>query len=267
MGGLIQTKGTQRLAKLFNNRFDAGGPLTAALNVKSSGNTLHPGNVLLPAAFAQASLDLLAISDLFIAQNALSGWPNDWNDFLYPSATMAATNTSNATATLQFTVAPGAPLAAGSPESVPNFIAQGAAVSNLTAAGKIPHGTTVSSVVVNVPPSPNFSVNLSAPVKVNAGDLISFAKGKHEQLVRRWRWYLGNDLLPENHTGIRSAISNALNDPTYIKITFQTVEDKQHVVVTPFSKVDNSDEFGVDMIMQILLLTQSTTAPDRLDPQ
>jgi hypothetical protein len=48
MGGLIQTKGTQRLARLFNNRFDAGGPLTAALTVKSSGNTPHPGAVLLP---------------------------------------------------------------------------------------------------------------------------------------------------------------------------------------------------------------------------
>src|SRR5450631_599114 len=150
MGSLIQTKGTQRLANLFNNRFDAGGALTAAASVKSAGNTLHPGNVLLPDAFANAGLDLLAISDLFIAQNALSGWPNDWNDFLYPSATMAATNTSNSTATLQFAVAPGAPLAPGSPSSVPTFIAQNAAVSNLTAAGKIPHGITVNSVVVNV---------------------------------------------------------------------------------------------------------------------
>jgi len=267
MGGLIQTKGTQRLARLFNNRFDAGGPLTAALTVKSSGNTPHPGAVILPAAFANANLDLLDISDLFIAQNALSGWPNDWNDFLYPSATMAATNTSNSTATLNFTVAPGAPLAAGSPASVPTFIAQNAAVSNLTAAGKIPHGTTVNSVVVNVPPSGNFSVNLSANVKVDAGDLISFAKGKHEQLVRRWRWYLGKDLLQENHGAIRTAISNAFSDPSYIKITFQTVEDKQHVIVTPFSKLDNSDELSNDMIMHILLLTQSTTAPDKLDPQ
>ena len=67
MGALIQTKGTQRLAKWFNNRFDdTATGLTAAGNVVSASCTL-------PAAFADSALNLLAISDRFIAQNAVSG--------------------------------------------------------------------------------------------------------------------------------------------------------------------------------------------------
>ncbi len=83
MGGLINTKGTQRLSKLFNNRFD---PLSAA---RIWTNTIGGGTTL-PAAFRNAGANLLTLSDSFIAQYATANatWLNSGNDLLYPSATM-----------------------------------------------------------------------------------------------------------------------------------------------------------------------------------
>src|SRR5258707_9571519 len=98
MGALIQTKGTQRLARHFNDRFDTG----SIDPTRGVGNMANGVARTLRNAFADGSLDLLAISDMFIAQNAGAGWPTDGNDFLYPSATMIPTNTGVNTSTLQF---------------------------------------------------------------------------------------------------------------------------------------------------------------------
>jgi hypothetical protein len=261
MGALIQTKGTQRLAKLLNNRFDDTGGMTLARKVASSVSSLSD-------AFANAAFNLWEISDKFIAQNAVTAtWPADGNDFLYPGATMTTTNPSGAPATnvVNFT------FAAGFTAGMPAAIAQGVPVSSLDTR-KIPKGTFVGAApVIN---GRNFSVTLvdksNNPVNVSLtnGEKINFAKNKHAQLVRRWRWYLQHDLKPENHVAIRNAISDALSDTSFTKIIFQTVEDTQRVLVTPLSKFNpNSEELDDDMHMHILLLTQSTTAPDRLDPQ
>jgi len=110
------------------------------------------------------------------------------------------------------------------------------------------------------------TLSKNAP-KLKVGDQVSFAQGKHERLVRRWRWYLEKDLRPENNDAIRQAISAALDNDDYKKVCFQTVEDTQRVIATPQSALDNSDELSDDMEMHILLLTQSTTSPDKLDPQ
>ena len=85
MGGLINTKGTQRLAKLFNNRFL---PLSDARPWK---NNIGGVQTTLPAAFRNPGADLLTLSDSFIAQYATANatWLNNGNDLLYPSATMA----------------------------------------------------------------------------------------------------------------------------------------------------------------------------------
>ena len=91
MGALIQTKGTQRLARYFNDRFDKD-------SLQTSRQAQTAGNLNLCQAFDDATNDLLKISDVFIAQNATAGtaattttWPQDQNDLLYPSATMTAT--------------------------------------------------------------------------------------------------------------------------------------------------------------------------------
>jgi hypothetical protein len=263
MGALIQTKGTQRLARLFNDRFDDKAPgLIAARSVVSSTGTL-------PAAFADITLNLLTISDRFIAQNAVSGWPTD-GDFLYPSATFATTTAAGGAPanTLGFTLPAGI-------SAIPSVIATGASVCSLDARKTIPRGTVVGNVSALA--GKNFTVTLvdkstppvPVPVVVTTnGEKISFAKTKHEKLVRRWRWYLAFDLKAENHDKIRTAIFSALDDTGFTKISFQTVEDTQKVIVTPQAKLNNaSDELDNDMTMQILLLTQSTTAPDRLDSQ
>ena len=84
MGALINTKGTQRLAKLFNNRFS---PLSAA---RVWTNIIGGVQTTLPAAFRNPGADLLTLSDSFIAQYATGNatWLNSGNDLLYPSATM-----------------------------------------------------------------------------------------------------------------------------------------------------------------------------------
>ena len=88
MGGLINTKGTQRLANLFNSRFSN---LGTAGSWASTGTIPKTFGGSLSDAFDKEALDLLKISDSFIAQNAKAGfWPADFNDILYPSATMTA---------------------------------------------------------------------------------------------------------------------------------------------------------------------------------
>ena len=99
------------------------------------------------------------------------------------------------------------------------------------------------------------------------GDQVCFAKGKNERLVRRWQWYLDNDLTSQNDAAIQKAIDAALSDDGYASIQFQTVEDKQQVVITPQPILDGNEEISDNMQMNILLMTQSTTAPDKLDSQ
>jgi len=262
MGGLIQTKGTQRLAKLFNKCFDDNATGIAAARMVGP----------LRAAFKDASLDLLAISDRFIAQNAIAGsWPADGNDYLYPSATMTTTNPTGGAATniLNFRL----PAGIG---AIPTAIAANSAVCSLDARKTIPHGTKVGVVSpITGGAGGTFNVTLvdknAAPVNVTVTNLerISFAKGKHEQLVRRWRWYLKYDLAPAHHASIRSAISSALEDTdfNFTKITFQALEDTQRVLVSIEQNLNNSDEYDDTYRMSIILVTQQTTAPDPLDPQ
>jgi hypothetical protein len=265
MGALIQTKGTQRLAKFFNQRFD--GSQTGLSFIRS---TTRAGGTKLTDDFDNTTgkNSLLKLSDLYIAQNATTAgttWPQDGNDLLYPfSATMVPTNPGNAVSPLIIAVG-------GS--KLPDAIKVGSTVSNLTVRSNIPSGTTVGTVVAGAAAN-TFNVTLfdtagnPLPVNVGAKDKINFATGKHERLVRRWRWYLKNDLLDQNDNAIRSAISAALDDPSISMIIFQSAEDTQSVLVTTQQKLNNAtDELGDEIDMYILLLTQSTTAPERLDPQ
>lgn len=270
MGGLIQTKGTQRLQRLFNDRFDGSAPgIAAARNVASSVCSLR-------AAFQDKSLDLLEISEKFIADNAVAAtWPADMNDFLYPSATLKAIANQAGAApnvvTFAFPSGFGPAMPTPSP-TVKCAIVAGSAVCGIDNKS-IPKGAVVGAVTAPIAGN-KFSVTLvdrdsgaNVPVTVAVGDKISFARGKHERLVRRWRWYLQFDLKKENHDAIRQAISIALEDTTFGRVNFQTVEDTQRVLVTPRPKLNPNDELDDEMHMDILLLTQSTTAPFKLDPQ
>jgi hypothetical protein len=260
MGGLINTKGTRRLAKLFNNRFN---PLATARSWTNS------NGVTLQTAFRNSSTDLLALSDGFIAQFATANatWVNTGNDLLYPSATMTvdvlpAVGSLNV---IGFRLPPGR-------STIPGHITgPNPSVRNLDNRRTFPAGTNVTGVSAVVGGAGGtFTVTFNNPpnlANLARGDRISFGLGGHGQLVRRWRWYLAHDLLPDNHAAIRSAISSALDDNDFTQVTFQTIEDTQRVFVVPERQTDNNDEFDGTFVMNIILLTQQTTAPDPIDPQ
>jgi hypothetical protein len=265
MGGLIQTKGTQRLQKLFNNRFS---PLSTA---RTWTNNIGGVQTTLPAAFRNPGVNLLTLSDNFIAQYAsAAAWPNNGNDLLYPSATMTVEvlpgSSSLSLNTIGFRLPPGR-------AAIPGHITANASFRNLDNRKTFPPTTTIAPGGVSGVAGGaggTFTVTFTQnPILANlaVSDRISFAPGGHPQLVRRWRWYLAHDLLPENHAAIRSAISAALDDNDFTQATFQTIEDTQRVFANAQRQTDANDEFDGTFILNIILMTQQTTAPDPLDPQ
>jgi hypothetical protein len=266
LGGLINTKGTQRLANLFNNRFSN---LNAARKWTSTGVVTVPKTFAgtLGDAFDKDGFNLLRISDSFIAQNASSGanlWPADGNDILYPGATMITTAASNNTS-LSFNLpAQITALSAGT------MIVKGASVISVDKRGSIPKDTIVAAAPVVTAGSPaTLAVTLSQSASnVKSGERICFITGAHQRLVRRWRWYLTHDLKSENDGAIQDAISAALDDADFQSITFQAIEDTQRVVTNIEQQMDASNiSFINSFILHLVLLTQKTTAPDPLDPQ
>lgn len=266
MGALIQTKGTLRLAKLFNDVFshdpDDKVGLPQARRIRTSNNEA------LLQEFKKVANSLWEISDLFIAQFAspptgnpkTTTWPADGNDVLYPSATMVVV-AQTSRSELQFKLPTGV--------SMPSYIADGAAVSYpRKGKKKAQRGTTVDGTP-SAAADGTFSVKLSLPLTddAKAGDFVCFAKGKHQQLVRRWRWYLKNDLRPENDTAIKQAIYSALQDKDCERISFQAIEDIQKVVKRTETLLDEDMELGDRYNLHIVLMTDQTTAPDPLDPQ
>ena len=221
MGGLINTKGTQRLANLFNSRFNN---LNAAGRWTSTGAVPRTFTGTLNDAFGRNAFDLLKISNSFIAQNATVGanlWPADGNDILYPSATMITTAPSNNTMLL-FNLPAGI-----NALSANSMIRNGASVISLDRRGSIQRDTTVTvAPVVAAGPPATLTVTLSQNViNVVTGEKICFITGTHQRLVRRWRWYLSHDLKPENDSAIKNAISSALDEFDFQSITFQAIED------------------------------------------
>ena len=142
MGALIQTKGTQWLARFFNQRFDAGSIATTRAVQNLIGGTATSLKVAFAAAFD--STPLLTISDAFIAQYASANptWYNNGRDALYPSTTLIAQAVAGSQITFN-----------NPPGGWPNSIPIGVASPNITAAdlepGKglaIPKGATVTAV-------------------------------------------------------------------------------------------------------------------------
>jgi hypothetical protein len=264
MGSLINTKGTQRLAKLFNNRFN---PLSAA---RIWTNTIAGVQTTLPAAFRNPGANLLTLSDSFIAQYATANatWLNSGNDLLYPSATMTVDvlPTGASPNVIGFRLPPGR-------STIPALILQAnpfPSFRNLDNRRTFSDATTIQAVSgVTGGAGGTFTVTFTQnPNLANLAlsDRISFGAAGHRQLVRRWRWYLANDLRPENHAAIRSAISSALDDGDFTQVTFQAIEHTQNVLTGVQRQTDNTnDEFDNTLIMNIVLLTQQTTAPDPLD--
>ena len=257
MGGLIQTKGTQRLANFFNKqRFDAG-------SIPTTRNVVSSVPISLKVAFATSfdSTPLLTISDAFIAQFAGNGWVPNGRDVLYPATTLVAV----ASATNQITFNNPGP-------GFPTSIAVGMSASNLDRLPGIgiPKGTTVTTITAG-PAAGQTTVTFSANVTAQVNDRISFCSPKHQNLVRRWRHYLGKDLLPSNHSLIQSAVLSALTDQSIASATFQTIEHyDQRVLANTEFQTTNANDDNLDpatKYIHVALITPRTTAPDPLDAQ
>ncbi len=267
MGGLIQTKGTQRLANFLNKqRFDAG----SIGRTRTLENNIVGVRVRLRDAFALAldNTPLLTISDAFIAQNAGSTWYANGRDALYPATTLIAQATPNPNQITFSNPAPG----------WPNSIPLGVASPTITAAnlehGKGPaiqRGITVAAVtaIAGNQTTVTFSNSVAGCV---AGDRISFSNVNHKNLVRRWRHYLAFDLTPANHSRIQSAVLSALFDTSVSYVTFQTIEDVAQTVLvnTEYPTTGDPDDSNLDTAnkyISVALITSRTSAPDPLDPQ
>jgi hypothetical protein len=251
MGGLIQTKGTQRLARLFNNRFDAGSiPQTRA--VKNSSGTLLQG------AFASLP-DLRTISDNFIAQySSTKHWVPNVRDVLYPAATLVAVTVAGNDVTFNDPAAGWPPL-----------IANGISAADLDHPAGVPRGATVTNVAHGNPGAGQTKVTFNAPLTAQANDRISFCTVKHQNLVRRWRYYLGNELYAANHAAIQSAVLTALTDLSVTSASFQAIESStQTVFVETILATTNAEDDNLDPTHKRLflaLMTARTNAPDPVD--
>jgi hypothetical protein len=256
VGGLIQTKGTQRLARLFNDLFKAASIGQTRLVKNSSGTSLQGAFASLP--------DLRSISDNFIAQYASNHWVATVQDVLYPAATLVAV-----------TIAPGA--VAGTTYVTfndpnagwPPLIANGISAADLDHPVGVPKGTTVSAVDHATPVAGQTRVTFNAVVTAQVGDHISFCPVKHQNLVRRWRYYLGNELVASNHTAIQSAVLTALTDSSVTSVRFQAIESStQTVFVETIFATTNAEDDNLDpkhKHLFVALMTARTNAPDPVD--
>ncbi len=264
MGALIQTKGTQRLANFFNKqRFDAN----SIVRTRNLQNNIAGINTLLRDAFASAldKTPILTISDAFIAQNAGPTWFANGRDALYPATTLVA---QAVPAPNQITFNNPAP---GWPNSIPLNVASPTITAQNLERPTIQRGTTVTMVTpAGAQTTVTFSNNVNAAVA--AGERVSFTNVNHQNLVRRWRYFLQFDLAPFNHSRIQSAVLAALFDPSVASMNFQTIEDiAQGVLVNteyPTSgDPDDSSLVTANKYIAVALVTPRTTAPDPLDPQ
>ena len=249
MGALIQTKGTQRLARLFNNRFDTDS-IDQTRNVQNSSGTLQAAFATLP--------DLLTISDNFIAQNATTQWVPNVRDVLYPAATLVAVAVSGK----KITFIDPAP-------DWPPLIANGISAADLDLPLGVPKGAIVTNVARGSPAAGKTTVTFSLSVTAEKGHRISFCPLKHQNLVRRWRFYLKSDLGASNHTRIQAAVLTALTDPSVTSARFQAVENNTQTVFveTIFATTDDEDD-NLDPTHKSLfvaLMTARTNAPDTVD--
>lgn len=93
----------------------------------------------------------------------------------------------------------------------------------------------------------------------------------HANLLKRWQYYLFNELFTVNHDAIRAAIYTALTDRSYSKIVFDCIEGSSQMVLcsTEYdsNNANDDDDDPASKYMKIVLVTARTNAPDRIDAQ
>lgn len=99
----------------------------------------------------------------------------------------------------------------------------------------------------------------------------------HANLLKRWQYYLFNELTTANHDAIRAAIYTALTDRdsggsyTFTKIVFDCIEGPIQLAAcaTEYDSNDANDtgDDPASKYMKIVLVTGRTNAPDQPDAQ
>ncbi len=258
MGMLIQTKGTQFLAQFLTARFGAAFDTTNPANAHGNTETnLAAMRRLYQTAFTGAfsGASLYSISEAFLGQ-----W-FDGSDVFYPTATV----------TTGQALAPATPTILNFNNPLPNCVtSRGSTLTAIwdeTTPGAIPAGATFTITGAS-------QMTFSRTVTVGANDHLVFSNSNHPQLIKRWKFYLKNELTSGNNRMIESAILDGLNCTSCNYIMFHTIESSTQNVLRSLECYNITDTSGNvikldqnNKYMDILLQTPPTAATDSRDPQ
>jgi predicted ATPase len=197
----------------------------------------------------QPVLELLTANTVTISQPVQSPGvqQKDWITFIsFPVVSLQATGQS-ASGTLTFNTVPTA------------LIQQGMGVVDYTTSGNIPINTVVNAVT-------STTVTLSLPAgsatNVQNNDWIGFlATGNHQNLMRRWKYFLKNDLQSKCDAEIRAALLKSVLDSSVQYVLFDSIEGTSQVVHTAleYGAAANFATLGAQY-MNIVLETPPTKA-------
>jgi hypothetical protein len=153
----------------------------------------------------------------------------------------------------------------------PDLIAVGNSAADLTHSAGVPKDAKVKKVDRGNPTAGQTTVSFDVAVTAQNGDCISFCPPKHQNLVKRWRYYLGTELHSPNQTLIQKAILTALTDPSVTLVKFQAIESTtQSALIETILGTTDDDDDNLDPTKKslfIALLTAQTNAPDPVDAQ
>ena len=276
MGALIQTKGTQLLARFFSSQFGAGTYDARSVNLnwmRNNPSDAHGGpgggasqvqNLindfgLIP--YGGAKINPLSLSRYFLydlSQNYSGLGPNS-TDLFYPPLTANP-------AGLDLTT--GAAIQAGDGQLtfalVPSWVRVGMTITDTR--GAIAPNTTVQNPIT----ATYFAISANAVAAAAAGDQITFSDPNHANLLARWQYYLQYEMQPAVHDTIRQGIYLALVDGSVKNIKFDAVEhtvqtaniSNEYEALPSGGKLDDTRKH-----MRILLLTSATKSPTNVDSQ
>ena len=255
MGALIQTKGTQYLANFFNQRFT---------NPAVGGNLYDLRNLGgLESDFSKP----FGVSSLFYLSEKYRGKWVDGSDVLYP--TCSVTGVTSVVGHPDELTFPAGAFPMGTPAFITNAINAGSPTLLVYSESR---PTSINpGIVVQAPAVSANTIQLSAAVNspVVAADWLVFINSNHPNLLKRWKYFLQNDLQNHNHAAIQAAVHQVLADPDFDHATFQTIEFTSQSVSRAIefdASASNFKSLGVKF-MNVVLQTPRTTSPTPLDQQ
>jgi hypothetical protein len=85
--------------------------------------------------------------------------------------------------------------------------------------------------------------------------------GNHQNLQRRWKYFLKNELAPGHDAEIRAALQDAIEDTDITRVDFDVIEGTNQIVHTAVEyDVDASGGILTNKYMSVVLETPPTKA-------